>query len=354
MIYFFNIKIPYKYNMGIKGLRKVLKANKYESKKIDSRTFFRNNQYSVIGIDVSIFLFKYICIFQENYLNGFLSQINFLLKNKIIPVFVFDGIPTAEKENLQEQRKEKYDKAKKNIIEKELEILNMESFDSNVNEERKKLNKQKKNCIKITPEIVNNVKKLFKFFGLFAYEYDGEADLFLRYLFEQKLVDYVISEDMDLLTHGCERVITKFNTSSKPMELFVIKDILKDLEMNKESFIDLCIMLGCDYTGTPIGIGPVTAVKYVKKYKSIEKIKEALKNNKNIDFGPMDEKMARNMFLCEVSIPEKLTRKKFYPKYKKKITNVHSFLSGYKIKKEKIDSTILELKNFRNDLKTLL
>lgn len=37
-------------------------------------------------------------------------------------------------------------------------------------------------------------------------------------------------------------------------------------------FIDLCILLGCDYCDTIKGIGPKTALKLIKEYKSIENI----------------------------------------------------------------------------------
>jgi flap endonuclease-1 len=35
-------------------------------------------------------------------------------------------------------------------------------------------------------------------------------------------------------------------------------------------FIDLCILCGCDYTGTIRGIGPHRALELIRKHKSIE------------------------------------------------------------------------------------
>lgn len=39
-------------------------------------------------------------------------------------------------------------------------------------------------------------------------------------------------------------------------------------------FIDLCILLGCDYCESIKGIGPKKAIEMIKKHKSIEKVIE--------------------------------------------------------------------------------
>lgn len=39
-------------------------------------------------------------------------------------------------------------------------------------------------------------------------------------------------------------------------------------------FIDLCIMLGCDYTGSIKGVGPKRAIELIKNHRSLEKIIE--------------------------------------------------------------------------------
>jgi len=42
--------------------------------------------------------------------------------------------------------------------------------------------------------------------------------------------------------------------------------------LSLESFIDLCILLGCDYCDTIRGIGPKRAFELITKYKSIEEV----------------------------------------------------------------------------------
>ena len=45
--------------------------------------------------------------------------------------------------------------------------------------------------------------------------------------------------------------------------------------MSREEFIDLCILLGCDYCGTIRGIGPKRALELIKQYRNID---EAIKH----------------------------------------------------------------------------
>jgi flap endonuclease-1 len=49
---------------------------------------------------------------------------------------------------------------------------------------------------------------------------------------------------------------------------------LSGLDLSREQFIDLCILLGCDYCPKIKGIGPVKAIKYISSFKTIENICE--------------------------------------------------------------------------------
>jgi flap endonuclease-1 len=56
--------------------------------------------------------------------------------------------------------------------------------------------------------------------------------------------------------------------------------ILGGLEFTEDQFIDLCILLGCDYCDSIAGIGPKTAIKLVAEYKCIEKVIEHIVTSK--------------------------------------------------------------------------
>ena len=61
---------------------------------------------------------------------------------------------------------------------------------------------------------------------------------------------------------------------------YKLKDILSDLSLDNDQFMDMCILFGCDYTDKIVGIGPVNAYKMIKKYGNIETILGNLDNRK--------------------------------------------------------------------------
>jgi hypothetical protein len=97
-----------------------------------------------------------------------------------------------------------------------------------------------------------------------------EADSQCAYLSKNDLVDFVASEDMDLLTFGSKIVVRNF--AKKGMLKINLNQILNLGNITMDQFIDICILLGCDYTATIDGIGPKRAWDLIKKYGSLEEL----------------------------------------------------------------------------------
>jgi flap endonuclease-1 len=76
---------------------------------------------------------------------------------------------------------------------------------------------------------------------------------------------------MDILTFGTNKLIRKLSGKDNVIE-YDLSTILKELKLNQDEFIDLCILLGCDYTDTIDGIGPKKAYDLIKKYRTIDNI----------------------------------------------------------------------------------
>ena len=68
-------------------------------------------------------------------------------------------------------------------------------------------------------------------------------------------------------------------TLGKYIQCYDYEKILEVLKLTKEEFVDLCILLGHDNDPKIEGIGPVNALKFIRQYKSIEKIIEAINKN---------------------------------------------------------------------------
>ena len=311
--------------MGIKNLKKILSKNGYEPTRINLKSL--NNK--VIAIDTSIFLYKYV--YFGNYIQHFTKMISVFTKYNITPLFIFDGKPTVEKAELIKKRRADYQKSKDKLRREEIEMLN--NMEDISNEDMEHIMKKKKQNIKITPKIINNIKKLFDLFGIYHYQHNNETDLFCRYLFDKKYIDYAITEDVDFLTHGCKKVLTGFMNSSPNVLLYDINNIKEKIGLEQSSFIDMCILLGCDYTKTIKGIGPVSSYKYLLKYKSIENI---IKKYKKLDVSTCDYLSARNMFLCEVTPVGEINSSDFAKK-KTDMKILIEFLKTFNINPKLID-----------------
>jgi flap endonuclease-1 len=87
------------------------------------------------------------------------------------------------------------------------------------------------------------------------------------------------TEDMDALTFGSSillRHLTFSEARKMPIKEFYLDKVLEGFEMDRDQFVDLCILLGCDYVDKIKGIGPKKAIELVKKHKNIENILENL------------------------------------------------------------------------------
>lgn len=70
-------------------------------------------------------------------------------------------------------------------------------------------------------------------------------------------------------------------------------------------FIDLCILLGCDYCDSIRGIGPKRAIELIRTHKTLEKILENIDTKKYTVPENWIFKQARELFIKpEVADPE--------------------------------------------------
>lgn len=294
--------------MGIKSLSTIL--NNYAKNSIKNVTLdsFRGK---IISIDTSIFLYKYLynnC----DFIDGFTRQILRLLKNGIIPLYIFDGKPPEEKQDILNDRKERKEFLikKKKLLEKilkgeEVQDEVMQKYIYEVKEKSEKelsteLQKVKKKIIYVTGEDIENAKKLFQLFGVPYIEANGEAETYCAVLTRNGYTCGCITEDTDYLACGGNNFIRGFNSSTNNVILYKIKDILGELDMTFDQFIDMCILCGCDYTCKIVGIGAVKAYKFIKKYKTIEGVIEKVRNNTSYKIPEnFDYIKARELLRCK-------------------------------------------------------
>lgn len=85
---------------------------------------------------------------------------------------------------------------------------------------------------------------------------------------------------MDTLTFNAPilyRHLTFSEAKKEPISEINLKLALEGLEMEMSQFIDLCILLGCDYLEPIKGIGPKSALKLVREFGGLRGVVEHLR-----------------------------------------------------------------------------
>jgi flap endonuclease-1 len=261
--------------MGIKNLIKLIEKYAPSAISYNKITKYENK---IIAIDGNLLIYKLIYAIRFNgydlkkgeinvtHIHALLLKIYGFIKYNITPVFVFDNIMPKIKLNtinkrreFYENTKEKYDSAKNIEDKKKYYFAKEEISDKDIND-----------CI--------NLIKLFNYTVIYAKE---EADSELVYLLQKKLVDYIATDDTDILVFGGDNMLKNFTISDKKLiQEINLEKFKKETNLTQKKLIDLGILLGCDYCNYKMGL--VTAYKNIQKYGSIEEI---IKNSKiNLDY----------------------------------------------------------------------
>jgi len=268
--------------MGILGLSKLIAdVAPAAIKENEIKNFFGRK----VAIDASMSLYQFLIAVRQDggammtsedgsttsHLMGMFYRTIRMVENGIKPVYVFDGKPPTMKAGELEKRKEKRDEAQA-ALEKAKEDGNMEEVD-----------KQNRRLVKVTTEHVNDVKILLKHMGIPFVSAPCEAEAQCAELVKGGKVFAAGTEDMDALTFGTTvllRHLTFSEARKMPIKEFHLNSVLEGFELSQEQFIDLCILLGCDYVDKIKGIGPKKAIELVKKHKNIETILENIDKTK--------------------------------------------------------------------------
>ena len=251
--------------MGIKGLFKFIK--KYAPSAVNEITV-SDLKNKTIAFDTSILIYQFVIAIRNSgddlvnkhgdmtsHIHAIIMKTLSFLKKKINPIYVFDGKPPAIK----------FDTLKERVKSRQSAI---ESLESNIEIDEETKIKLLKQSVVITNKQMEECKEILKLIGIPVIQADQEADSQCAYLSKNNIVDAIASEDMDLLTFGTKVLLRNIN-SNNVIEI-KLANILNECNITHDQFIDLCIMLGCDYCPTIEGIGMHKAYKLIKEYGNLD------------------------------------------------------------------------------------
>ncbi|XP_077415867.1 putative flap endonuclease 1 homolog isoform X1 [Vanacampus margaritifer] len=197
----------------------------------------------VIALDTSIVMNQFRTATPSlNPLTGLFFRTLTFLEHDIKPAFVFDGRPPGEKIVALQKRAEAAGWRSPNH-------LGTASL-------------QTKDCF-----------HLLKLLGVPVIQAPGDAEAFCAWLVRRGTAEAVASEDMDTLPFGANVLIRQLNAKrDSDIVEYSLPKLLEKLQLSHKEFVDLCILLGCDYCDKITGFGPKRALKLIQQYRTIENV----------------------------------------------------------------------------------
>lgn len=248
---------------GIKGLQTFLKktqncVNRHKHLPLD---------INCIAIDAYNSLWKYLYSNTEEPLYCIFNQATTLLSIGIKPIYILDGKPFDDKNFILEKRKIK--KINK-LIKKEKQLSKLIEINKNHPELKLEsfIESLKRSTRTMTPDLIKNFKKLLNIINVQFIESEYEADYTIAKMYKLGLIDGCITDDMDLHLLGCHRVFTfEKNTIKSVIEY---NHIYNNINLSKEQYSDLCLLLGTDYHKKKIKLSLELIFHNITKYENIQ------------------------------------------------------------------------------------
>lgn len=275
--------------MGIRGLNKLI--SQYANKSLSDK-HISNFRGCKIAIDSEILIYKFRAGNDSvnSHIHGFIKNIFWYLSYDITPIYIFDGAPSAAKTNnvlvKRVNQKQRVNQRVAELEDKFTEQLNgvvdNGILSPEINETLDQLlNLQRRIQMSVTKDHKKECKYLLKLMGIPFIVAKEDAEALCVSLAYNGKVDYAYTDDSDALTYAAA-LMSKDDTKnvtifkkSKTQDMITTIDVklmLSELGLTAKSFVDMCILSGCDFCTSVPSIGPVKSYNFIKKHEIIETV----------------------------------------------------------------------------------
>ena len=227
-----------------------------------------------IGIDVLGFLYKA----KAHHLSIFTYLGKLIVRFKqygIIPVPIFDGKPPEEKRETLKQRATLRieSDAKKKTLASDMDTVPMSEIQKSI--VQTELAILEHNSSYLTSEERDQAKQLFYACGVLFLNATGEADNVLSYFAKREEFVAVISNDLDLIARGVETLLVPDDYAlpgdKSGWKQYNLSNILTTVNFDYKQFLEMCVLMGCDYTAGNKTMAYKSAFWAIKYRGSLEK-----------------------------------------------------------------------------------
>ncbi|KAJ1917812.1 DNA repair protein rad2 [Mycoemilia scoparia] len=134
---------------------------------------------------------------------------------------------------------------------------------------RRDISKSRRNASTVSDDMSQDIRILLNLFGIPYITAPAEAEAQCAYLYDQGLVDGIVTEDSDVMLFG-NKIKSYRHVFQKDrfVEMYSASNIQEELSLSRGDLICLAYLLGSDYTEGISGIGPKIAMEIIKEWKS--------------------------------------------------------------------------------------
>ncbi|KAF2152480.1 PIN domain-like protein [Myriangium duriaei CBS 260.36] len=259
--------------MGIKQLYQVINEHCPDAIKTGE---IKNHFGRKVAIDASMSLYSFLVAVRSDgqqlmnetgettsHLMGLFYRTLRIVDNGIKPLYVFDGAPPKLKSGELAKRFQRKTEAQEQHEEMK-EVGTAEDVE-----------KFSRRTVRVTREHNEEARRLLKLMGIPFIIAPTEAEAQCAVLARAGKVYAAASEDMDTLTFNSPvllRHLTFSEQRKEPIQEIFLDKVLEGFDMDMNQFIDLCILLGCDYVDPVKGIGPKVAFNLIKEHKTLDAV----------------------------------------------------------------------------------
>lgn len=206
----------------------------------------------------------------------FSAVFNFISKwveCRILPVFVFDGEHPPEKADTKRKRGDTRRKLREKINKTKHDLQNIDLFDR-ATLDVEELQKNMANDTSISPADFEAFRNFLGELCVPVVQAKGDGEQLCSSLCIEGKVAAVFSTDTDNLVYGCPLLITNFSkewiNKSPHLDCIRADKVLEGLQMNREEFVDFCIMCGTDFNENMKGYASKKCFNLIKEHRSID------------------------------------------------------------------------------------
>ena len=272
--------------MGIKNLSKLLARVAPMCRSERTLDHYAGRRFA---IDTPIYMYKFAALTSGRPLRCFQDQLRSLRALGIVPTYVFDGAVAPAKQEEIARRREQRAGTRSALAAARSQYESMQRNTGMMTRSQlRQLSTARQTYMKLQRRVASiptrahyqQLRDFLRRENVPFVDADGDAEKVCATLLADDHADVVVTDDYDALVYmavlaeGRGKMAIGIN---RPVVVeYDVADMLREMEVTREMFVDVCILSGCDFTSKIRGIACNRALQLIKEHNDIETILETL------------------------------------------------------------------------------